>query len=156
MQKYTWFFTLKEALSPAEAEQLNADFLTFLNQWKSHGTPVDGLITLKYNQFVIIQADPAQPRPSGCSIDSLRRSVEQILVHRQRQWVEPAYVAFKDAEGKVQLTHFQKIPELIAQGTLSAETTILDNTLSQSDDLSRWEVQLADSWLKRYLPEVKA
>ena len=151
MQKYTWFFSLKESLTTEAEAKLAQTFEEFLAQWKSHGTPVNGNIEIKYSRFVIVQADPNDDRPSGCSIDNLKRSVGGILQHFSLETVDHAYVWYRDQEQTIQSTHFSKLAKLVESGDLQADTPIFDHTLSNSDDLSKWEVSLQDSWLKRFL-----
>ena len=153
MQSYTWFFSLENALTAEQEAQLQADFKQFTDQWQSHGTPVDGLIRIRYNRFVIVQANPAEARPSGCSIDSLRRGVEQILAQRGYRHMEPMWVFFRDTEGEIQRAHFQQMGSLLAEGKISAQTPVFDHSLSHSDDLNLWERPLAETWMKRFLPQ---
>ncbi|MEZ4847271.1 MAG: hypothetical protein R3B93_01285 [Bacteroidia bacterium] len=94
MQQYTWFYSLKSPLSPEQVAALEVDFAQFLSKWNTHGTPVDGLITLKYNRFIIIQSDPKVARPSGCSIDSLKRAIGEILNAHRLEVVDSAYIFY--------------------------------------------------------------
>lgn len=151
MQAYTWFYSLTQSLTAAQVAALEADFAAFAQQWNSHGTPVDGLIQVKYKRFVIAQANPIVARPSGCSIDSLKHGIEQILMKHQFSWLDAAYVFFrKDAED-IQAVHFRDIPTLVQEGVLQEETMVFDHSLSHSDDLNKWEVPLKQTWLKRHL-----
>ena len=150
MQNYTWFYSLKSSLSPEQEQALEVDFANFLNQWKTHGTPVDGLIALKYGRFIIIQSDPQVSRPSGCSIDSLKRSISQILNAHGHEVLDAAHVYYRDQNQDIQVTHFSKIPSLVASGDLTPETIVFDHSLAQSDDLSKWELPMSQTWLDRY------
>ena len=147
-----WFFSIKTSLSPAKASALQADLDRFTANWKSHGADVVGGATLKYHRFVIVQADPNDPRPSGCSIDSMRKSVEDILAHHQIECLDAGHVFYRGPEGQIEGANFRELPSLVANGTLSAGTIMFDHTLSQTDDLNRWEVPLVETWAKRYLP----
>jgi hypothetical protein len=151
MQQYTWFYSLKDELSPEKEAELQQEFKTFTDQWETHGKSVDGLIQIKYGRFVIAQASPEDARPSGCSIDSLRRGIDQILSTRGYKTLDNGYVFFKDETGEIQEVHFRELPQYIDGGRLKAETPVLDHSLSQSDDLSLWERPLQATWLKRYL-----
>ena len=151
MQKYTWIFSLQDRLTPEAKEQLQKVLYLFTSQWKSHGTPVEGLIQIKRDQFVIAQADPSVARPSGCSIDSLRRGVDQILKNHGLPTFEPAFVGYENASGETAFVDFRHVSQYVKEGKLTSETTIFDNTLSQSDDLHLWEKPMKDTWLKRYL-----
>ncbi|GAB4412640.1 MAG: hypothetical protein OHK0039_18780 [Bacteroidia bacterium] len=154
MQRYTWFFSLPTPLDAAQAATLQQDFDRFAAQWKSHGTPVEGMIGIRYGQFIVARAQPDSERPSGCSIDSLRRGIEQILQRHGLAWAEAAIVFYRDAGGAVQHADFRQIPTLVAAGTLTGDTIVFDHTLGQSDDLSQWELPLKQTWLKRYLPAI--
>ncbi|MEZ4772453.1 MAG: hypothetical protein R3D00_04660 [Bacteroidia bacterium] len=151
MQQYTWFFSLRQPLSSEKKKGVQHSFDQFLSQWKTHGTPVDGMIDLKYDQFVIVQADPGVSRPSGCSIDSLKRAITTILQQEQLEWMDAAMVSYRDAHGVIRSVNFREISALVANGQLTAETIVFDNSLDQSDDLSKWEVPMKHTWLKRYL-----
>lgn len=155
MTKYTWFYSFAETLTAEQMATLEAKFQAFLSQWKTHGTPVNASIEIRYARFVIIQADPSDGRPSGCSIDSMRHTVEQILTAHGHTWLDNAHVYLRNEHGDILAPHFSELPKLAAAGKLNADTPVFDNSLSQTDDLGKWEVSLADTWLKRYL-SVKA
>ncbi|MDP5170302.1 MAG: hypothetical protein NWR72_08645 [Bacteroidia bacterium] len=152
MQQYTWIFSLLTPVGTSTAEQMTQAFEAFQAQWKTHGTPVQGLIKLHHNQFVVIQAKNDDSRPSGCSIDSLRRAVTSILEQHRLPWAEGGEIFFRNASGDIQMVHFQQIKALVADGTLNEDSIVFDHSLSNSDDLSLWEVPLADTWMKRFLP----
>ncbi|MFK7925269.1 MAG: hypothetical protein AB8H47_25160 [Bacteroidia bacterium] len=154
MQSYTWFYSLADALSPEKEQALAADFEYFLAQWKSHGTPVEGLIKIQYGRFVIVQSNPEDSRPSGCSIDSLKKSVSAIIDKHGLSVLDASYVYYRSGT-EIQATHFKELPKLATEGTLEADTIVFDHSLSQSDDLSKWELPLKQTWLKRYLPKVR-
>ncbi|MEZ4828959.1 MAG: hypothetical protein R3C61_22135 [Bacteroidia bacterium] len=150
MQQYTWFFSLRQPLSSEKKEAVEHSFARFLSQWKTHGTPVDGMISLKYDQFVIVQADPAVNRPSGCSIDSLKRAISTILQQEQLEWLDAGMVFYRRTGGEIQSVNFREIPALVKSGEITPETIVFDNSLDQSDDLSKWEVAVKHTWLNRY------
>ena len=153
MQLYTWIYSLKQTLSSDTEASLQRAISAFLSQWKSHGTPVEGMIQLKYQRFVIVQANPEDERPSGCSMDSLKRAVSSILEEHHLEQVDAGYVFFRNANGEIEHVFHRDLQSHIAQGKLQAETIVFDHTLSQSDDLTVWEVPLSSTWLKRYLKD---
>ncbi|MEM6630939.1 MAG: hypothetical protein AAF694_14760 [Bacteroidota bacterium] len=153
MQRYTWIYSLSQPTTAEQTAYLKQSFGEFLGKWNSHGTPVAGEITLAYQRFVIIQANPGEDRPSGCSIDGLKRTVEGILQQKGLTWVEASQVFFKDPEEQIQSIDFRALPTFIQQGKLKSETKVFDHTLNQSDDLSKWEVPLKETWMKRFLPK---
>ncbi len=151
MQLYTWFYSLSQPLSTSAEQALLEDFNNFLAQWKSHGVPVEGMIEIRYQQFIVIKSDSGDSRPSGCSIDSLKKSVGTILQQHGLEVMDPAYVFYRKADGSIKQTHFRELAALATAGELTAETTVFDNSLGNSDDMNRWETQLQDTWMKRVL-----
>lgn len=156
MQQYTWFFTLPAPLTAPQRDALSADFAAFTAQWKTHGQPVRGLIEIRYDRFVIAQADPAEARPSGCSIDSLKRGIAQTLQQHGLSWLDAGYICYRQASGQIETVHFSALEDLVARGALTADTLVFDHSLDQSDDLTQWEVPLKQTWLKRYLAAANA
>jgi hypothetical protein len=151
MQQYTWIYALTQPLTAAQEASVGEALAKLLAGWKTHGNPVKGVATIRYGRFIIAQADPNDGRPSGCSIDSLRHGIEEILQAHQLETFDPAEIFYRDAAGDLQHVDFREIPALIEAGRVGPGTLIFDHSLGQSDDLSRWEVPLQASWLKRYL-----
>ncbi len=151
MQSYTWFFSLKHELTPGQKEALQKDFDAFTAQWKTHRQPVDGLIQIKYDRFIIAQSNPGENRPSGCSIDSLRRGIEQILQSHQLKTLDNGYIFYKNETGEVEEVHFKELSQYVKGGRIKADTLVFDHSLDQTDDLGKWEMPLRATWLKRYL-----
>ncbi len=146
-----WFYSLTYTLTSAEVESLSQAFAAFLAQWKSHGTPVTGKIDIKYARFIHISLAQSSENPSGCSIDSMRHAVEKILLSHQLTWAEASNVFFKAENGEIRHTDFRQIPQLVAENALHAESIVFDNSLSDTGLLEKWEVKMADTWMKRYL-----
>ncbi len=151
MQAYTWIYSFESPLTDFQKKQLNHDFQLFLSKWSSHGIPVNGMIRIAYDRFVLINADQGEHRPSGCSIDSLKRAVAEILEKNDISVLDAAHVFYRDVNKDIQYTHFRSIQQLISSGILAADTIVFDHSLGQSDDLDKWEMLLKDTWMKRYL-----
>jgi hypothetical protein len=151
MTKYTWIYSFSAPLSEEGAASLSQEITTFLAAWKSHGADVHGKAYLKYDRFLILQSDPSDSRPSGCSIDSMKKAIEEVLQHNNVGYEDASQVFFKDNAGVIRATHFHEISSMIESGDLGPDTIVYDHTLSQTDDLSKWEVPLSDTWLSRFL-----
>jgi len=151
MQKYTWIYILADTLTKAQRQQLEVAFSNFLNKWTSHGRSIAGKIWIPYNRFVVIQANSDEDRPSGCSIDDMKRSVEKLLQELSFAWLDASYIAYKDEVSDIQVVHFQEIEKWVQMGKLSPNTIIFDNSLDQTDDLEKWERPMAKTWMRRFL-----
>src|SRR5438552_13958376 len=73
-----WIFAADRTLSPSESAQLLSTLDVYLADWKAHGAPVQAARELRYDQFLIIAADPEITAPSGCSIDDMTRAIKAL------------------------------------------------------------------------------
>jgi hypothetical protein len=151
MQQYTWIYSLGQPLDAAAESRLRAGLEAFIQRWKTHGDPVRGAFDVRHGRFVIVQADPQDLRPSGCSIDSMRKAVEETLRAQGLEALDPGVLFYRDGSGAICQLHHRGLKQALETGLLHAATPVFDHTLGQSDDLSRWEVPLSATWMARFL-----
>ncbi len=53
----------------------------FLDQWNTHGAPLNARAWISENQFLIFEVDPILNAPSGCSKDKLYHFVEKSNIN---------------------------------------------------------------------------
>jgi hypothetical protein len=149
--QHIWIFQL--AVAPSEAtkalvlQQLDA----FTAVWKAHGAPVPGKAEMRHDRFVVVVAEPGHA--TGCSIDSMTKGVTDILAHQNLEILGPERIFFKGAGGQLDHIDFKEVRAAILDGRLSPATTVFDSTMGQTNDLSRWELPLDQTWMGRFLPQ---
>lgn len=148
--QHVWIFQLKNGLAQAAVEAINRDLQVLMAEWKAHGTPVPGQASVRHDRFIVVQATPGAT--SGCSIDSMTHGVEAILEKQKVEVLPPNFIYFRNAANQLDYVDFREIKSLIESGDLLPNSVIYDSSMGQSNDLSKWEVKLSDSWLSRYLP----
>eukprot|EP01035_Chromulina_nebulosa_P046749 gene46749-63326_t len=65
-----WIYQASRIFGMAEALQIESILEDFIDNWKTHGTPVKGYANLIFGQFIIFIADETSAGVSGCSTDS--------------------------------------------------------------------------------------
>lgn len=150
MMQHTWVFQFDNELNAEEIAIVEQKSQTFLTEWKAHGTPVPGKAQVKHQRFLILEAEEGST--SGCSIDSMTRSITAIAQTVGKKLDDASQIAFLNADNKVETLDFRELKAAVESGKLQAHTVVFDNTMGQSSDLYKWEVRLEDSWMKRYLP----
>lgn len=151
--QHVWIFQLKDSLSSAQQEALAPALTKLVDDWKSHGAMVPGEYGIKYDRFIVVQAEPGST--SGCSIDSMNHGVDAILEQNGLEALPHNNIFFRTAEGGLDYVDFREVRTAIAAGRLGPDTQIFDSSLGQTNDFSRWEIKLADSWMSRFLPASK-
>lgn len=111
---------------------------------------VPGAHDVKYDRFIVVQAEPGST--SGCSIDSMNHGVDAILAKFGLEALPHNHIFYWNAAGELEQVDFREVKAAIEAGKMGPDTVVFDSSLGQEDDLKRWEVKLADSWMARFLP----
>ncbi|MBX7242469.1 MAG: hypothetical protein K1X92_12025 [Bacteroidia bacterium] len=151
MKKDTWFYALSAKITAEEEAALLEKFHLFLNQWKSHGTPVSGEIAVKEKRIIMIQSDNSVEKPSGCSIDGMKRSIEGILHSMHLTWEEPSVIFYRKEDGEMEKVDFREIGNRVKQGEINPETPVMDFTLNNTDNPENLERPLSQTWMRRLI-----
>ena len=73
-----WVFASDQPLSGAVADTLLAAVDRFLAEWKAHGVPLPCARDWRDDRFLAIAVDVNTENASGCSIDGLFRTLQQL------------------------------------------------------------------------------
>jgi hypothetical protein len=146
-----WVFAAARPLSPAQQAQLLAEVDGFLRRWAAHGAPVVGGRELRHGRFLLVGADERATGVSGCSIDSLFRTLGELEGQTGVPLRDASLVYFRGADGEIQAEPRPAFRERARAGGVDAETTVFDNTIGTVGDLhaGRWELPMRDSWHAR-------
>lgn len=142
-----WIFSAERALTPDEQTQLLAEVDTFLAQWGAHDSPLTAGRDIRYDRFLFVAVDQSQVGPSGCSVDALVRQMKALQSEIGVELVNHAPVLFRRGDQIARVAR-DEFAALAAQGDVSRETTVFDNTLTRLGDVreGRWETTAAHSW----------
>lgn len=149
-----WIYQSNRLLTMSEALQLEERLNTFIQSWKSHGTPVKGFGTLFFGQFLILMADETASGVSGCSTDSSVRLVKELEGLFGVHFFDRQLLAFWH-KNKVQTLPLSQISYALSNDFLTADTLYFNNLAdTKLKLLTEWIVPVRESWLKRYLQPV--
>jgi hypothetical protein len=142
-----WIFGSDRPLTGAVVDTLLAEVDSYLDTWKAHGFPLRAAREWRDNRFLIIGIDPTVEQASGCSIDGLFRSLQQLQTSIGAQLVGGGRVYYRDESGLTQAVARDEFSTLAAQGKIGPRTPVFDTSLTQLDAWrSRFEKPLAESW----------
>ncbi|HTR29445.1 MAG TPA: hypothetical protein VMH27_09245 [Puia sp.] len=142
-----WIYQGHRPFTADEAAQTRRLLDSFVRDWQSHGTPVNGFADIRYNQFIILMADETASGVSGCSTDSSVRLIRQIGQQTGIHLFDRLDLAFL-LDGKVVLVPMAQLPKAFSSGRISGDSLYFNNTIQTKEELeSKWPVALKDSWL---------
>jgi hypothetical protein len=151
-----WIYQASRIFGMSEALQIESILEDFIENWKTHGTPVKGYANLIFGQFIIFIADETAAGVSGCSTDSSVRVVKEIENLFGVNMFDRLSLAFVK-EGKVQMLPLQQLNYAFANGFILPDTLYFNNLVQTKQDLlQKWMVPVKDSWLASRLKATTA
>lgn len=144
-----WIYQSSRLFSMGEALQIEDLLNHFTANWKSHGTPVKGLGTLFFGQFIVLMADENATGVSGCSTDSSVRLIKQIEELYKVNLFNRQLLAFVVKE-KVQLLPLAQLQHAVDNTYITPDTIYFNNLVATKEELAtQWMVPVKDSWLSK-------
>lgn len=146
-----WVYKASRPLNESEMEFCIKHLETFIGEWTSHGASMAAGFTIIEDRFLVLMADEDQAKASGCSIDSSVHFLQALGKELNIDFFDHMHVVLRVGD-EVKEVHFNHIPTLLAQGTITAETLVYDTLVANKADFdSRFEAPLRETWLSRYL-----
>jgi len=118
-----------------------------LSQWAAHGVPLVCARDWRDERFLAIAVDEAATGASGCSIDGLFRTIARVQSQAGADLLSSGRVAWRAADGSIQVTPRAEFESLAVAGTVTAETPVF-GTLAESvgDWRASFERPARESW----------
>ena len=144
-----WVFSADRKLTAAESHELLTIIDTYLADWQAHKAPVQAARDLRYDQFLIIAANPDVTAPSGCSIDDMTRAIKALSAKFNVDFFNAMKVFYKDGV-EIRCVSRAKFAEI---GT--PETIVFDNSITSLAALreGKWETAAMNSWHAQLLKQ---
>ena len=145
-----WIFAADRQLTPSESTELSSIVDVYLADWKAHGAPVQAARDIRYNQFLIIAADPQVTAPSGCSIDDMTRAIKSLSAKFSVDFFTAMKVFYRDGDSIV-TTDRPGFKSLARTGVVAPDTIVFDNSITMLSELrdGKWELAAGETWVAR-------
>lgn len=151
-----WIYQSSRLFTMSEALEMEEMLEAFVNDWKTHGTPVKGYGNLFFGQFVVLMADETAAGVSGCSTDSSVRVIKQIEERFKVSMFDRQHLAFV-IKDKVQLLPLAQLGYAVENGFIDENTLYFNNLAATKEELlNKWIIPTKDSWLAARLPKKQA
>jgi len=146
-----WVFAAARPLTSDEQQVLLTAVDAFLEQWNAHRVPLDSARDLRYDQFLLVGVDEEAAGVSGCSIDSLVRTMKGLGEHLDVELLDHASVFYRDAAQHVRRASRDSFADAVARGEVTPATTVFDNTVGSAGAVrdGRWEAPASSTWHAR-------
>jgi hypothetical protein len=148
-----WIFGAAASVDDIDSAKLLAAVDAFLLQWKAHGHPLTAARDWRDERFLVVGVDQRTEGASGCSIDGLFRTLQELERAVGSSMVAGGLVFFRGPGDLVCALSREDFEALARRGGAAADTKVFDTTLTTAGDYrARFEVAASASWHKALLP----
>lgn len=145
-----WIYQADRQLNPSEEAFILDKLGEFTAQWRAHGKPLAAKAEIRHNRFVILMIDESVAPPTGCSIDKSVHLLKAIEVETGLQLFDRMQVAYRGADGGVNVVPRDGFEALLARGEVNSDTLVFNNLITSYPELdTQWEIPLRESWHAR-------
>jgi hypothetical protein len=146
-----WVFASDRELAGAPADTLLAAVDQFLAQWRAHGVPLSCARTWRDNRFLAIGVDVNAENASGCSIDGLFRTLQELQREIGAQLVGGGRLFYRNRGGDVETSTREDFSARAKRGEVTAATPVFDTSLTDADAWrTRFEQPAGVGWTAAY------
>ncbi len=144
-------FPASRPLTNAETTDLLERLERFFEGWASHGTPVKAAACMPWNRFLVVAHEPEEL--AGCAGDALLFFLNEAGKVTGVEWTGGSRVFHLDPQGEPVESDRPGFRKLATEGTVGAETLVIDTTIRETEALlgGRFVLPARDSWHARLL-----
>jgi hypothetical protein len=145
-----WVFASDQPLSGAVADTLLAAVDRFLAEWKAHGVPLRCARDWRDGRFLAVGVDVSAENASGCSIDGLFRTLQQLERTIGSRLVGGGRVFYRTKAG-IETASRDEFAERIRAGDVARETPVFDTSLTGAGDWrQKFERPAGQAWTSTF------
>ncbi|MGB1205631.1 MAG: hypothetical protein ACPG5B_08305 [Chitinophagales bacterium] len=149
-----WIYQSSRTFNEVESKEIQTKLNDFVASWAAHGKALTACASVAYECFLIILVDEQNHSASGCSIDASVHFMKSIEQAYQIDLFNRLQIAYQ-TENDIKIIDMAGFKNLVAKGTITANTLVFNNMISQKNELeNKWLVPVTDSWHKQLLPKV--
>jgi hypothetical protein len=152
MNERIWIYTLSNDLTNEQLVDFKSRCQNFVGNWTAHDVSLDASFELYQNRLLIFKVNEDKYNASGCSIDKQVRFVKELEQVFSLELLNRLLIAYLNDANCVEVVKQSQITDLVSNGTITKDTVVFNNTITQSSELkTNWQVPLQKTWLSKYL-----
>lgn len=152
-----WVIALDSRGEANPAGDLEAGLAEVLGKWRHKGDAYQAAWELLEDRLILVVEPRMATDPSGCAIDGMLRKLHRLAETHGRSILAEDSVLVRLADGLRSIPR-DELAARIADGTLQAETPVVDRSLHHLGQLreGRLEKPLSSTWIGRKYRVVSA
>ena len=140
-----WIYASENALTEDQQSYILTYIAEHLKGWNAHKVPLTAGVTVLENHFIVIALDENKNEASGCSIDTLQKTIQELEKDLSITLMNRLNVFCKIGEV------IKVIPSFKLGIIANKDTLFYDLTIQRKEELSNYLKPIKDGWAKSYL-----
>lgn len=148
-------FQSEKNFSAEEITDIERTLDGFMEGWNTHGDALTASYALPYDRFIVIAVDETLAATSGCSLDSLTRTIKELEGRHNFGFMNSTKVSYH-LDDVIYTLPLMEFKNKVKSGEIPAHATIFHNGVTKLKDFEEsWEMELGESWVGHLIKEEK-
>ena len=135
-----WIYASENALTEDQQSHILTYIAEHLKGWNAHKVPLTAGVTILENHFIIIALDENKNRASGCSIDTLQKTIQELEKDLSIALMNRLNVFCKIGE------ELLCIPTFKLGSVANNETLFYDLTIQKKSEIKTFVKPIKEGW----------
>lgn len=140
-----WLFASEKVLTRQQQDFILDYISEHLRTWNAHKMDLTAGVNIFENYFIVVALDESMNKASGCSIDTLQQTIQNLERKLSVSLMNRLNVYCK-IDGKIKC-----IPSFKLKDKVDSDTLFYDLTIQKKEDLNTYLKPINDGWCTRFL-----
>ena len=140
-----WIYASENALTEDQQSHILTYIAEHLKGWNAHKVPLTAGVTILENHFIVVALDETVNGASGCSIDTLQQTIQELEKDLSISLMNRLNV-FCKIDNEIQVVPSFKLGSIATANTLFYDLTILTKS-----DLNTYLKPISEGWCASFL-----
>jgi len=140
-----WIYASENALTEDQQSYILTYITEHLKGWNAHKVPLTAGVTILENHFIVVALDEGKNGASGCSIDTLQKTIQELEKELSISLMNRLNV-FCRIDNEIQC-----IPSFKLESMAKADTPFYDLTILTKSDLNTYLKPISEGWCSSFL-----
>ena len=139
-QSRIWIYAAEQKLTNEQENHILKSISNHLQNWEAHKVPLTAGVTILENHFIIIALDETKNGASGCSIDTLQNTIQELENELSISLLNRLNVFCKIRE------EIKCIPTFRLKNEIDEDTLFYDLTIQKKSELQSYLKPISEGW----------
>ena len=140
-----WIYASENALTEDQQSHILTYIAEHLKGWNAHKVALTAGVTILENHFIVVALDEGKNGASGCSIDTLQKTIQELEKELSISLMNRLNV-FCRIDNEIQC-----IPSFKLESMAKADTPFYDLTILTKSDLNTYLKPISEGWCSSFL-----